>query len=223
MDNIKAVIFDFDNTLGDRFEYCYQTYRCFVKTFLPEIDENSILFESMLQDLVLYDEYGNVGNKDQILRTFEQKYGVRINMSGKEFARWWIEHQYLFTVLFPDAMDTVLKLKEKYKIGILTNGAHLAQWGKIEKSGLLPYMDAVLVSEDAGFTKPDIRIFKMMADKLGLKCEECVYVGDTFSLDIMGAYNSGMKPVWIWPSERAKPSDFEVTRIRNISDLLEIL
>ena len=223
MDNIKAVIFDFDNTLGDRFEYCYQTYRCFVKTFLPEIDENSILFESMLQDLVLYDEYGNVGNKDQILRTFEQKYGVRINMSGKEFARWWIEHQYLFTVLFPDAMDTVLKLKEKYKIGILTNGAHLAQWGKIEKSGLLPYMDAVLVSEDAGFTKPDIRIFQMMADKLGLKCEECVYVGDTFSLDIMGAYNSGMKPVWIWPSERATPSDFEVTRILNISDLLEIL
>lgn len=223
MDNIKAVIFDFDNTLGDRFEYCYQTYRYFVKTFLPEIDENSILFESMLQDLVLYDEYGNVGNKDQILRTFEQKYGVRINMSGKEFARWWIEHQYLFTVLFPDAMDTVLKLKEKYKIGILTNGAHLAQWGKIEKSGLLPYMDAVLVSEDAGFTKPDIRIFQMMADKLGLKCEECVYVGDTFSLDIMGAYNSGMKPVWIWPSERAKPSDFEVTRIRKIYDLLEIL
>jgi len=223
MDKIKAVIFDFDNTLGDRFEYCYQTYRCFVKTFLPEIDENSILFESMLQDLVLYDEYGNVGNKDQILRTFEQKYDVRINMSGKEFARWWIEHQYLFTVLFPDAMDTVLKLKEKYKIGILTNGAHLAQWGKIEKSGLLPYMDAVLVSEDAGFTKPDIHIFQMMADKLGLKCEECVYVGDTFSLDIMGAYNSGMKPVWIWPSERAKPSDFDVARIRNVSDLLEIL
>ena len=223
MDNIKAVIFDFDNTLGDRFEYCYQTYRCFVKTFLPEIDENSILFESMLQDLVLYDEYGNVGNKDQILRTFEQKYDVRINMSGKEFARWWIEHQYLFTVLFPDAMDTVLKLKEKYKIGILTNGAHLAQWGKIERSGLMPYVDAILVSEDAGVRKPDVRIFEMMADKLGLKCEECVYVGDTFSLDIMGAYNSGMKPVWIWPSERAKPSDFEVARIRNVSDLLEIL
>ncbi len=223
MDKIKAVIFDFDNTLGDRFEYCYQTYRCFVKTFLPEIDENSILFESMLQDLVLYDEYGNVGNKDQILRTFEQKYDVRINMSGKEFARWWIEHQYLFTVLFPDAMDTVLKLKEKYKIGILTNGAHLAQWGKIERSGLMPYVDAIVVSEDAGVRKPDVRIFEMMADKLGLKCEECIYVGDTFSLDIMGAYNSGMHPVWIWPSERAKPSDFEVTRIRNISDLLEIL
>lgn len=223
MDNIKAVIFDFDNTLGDRFEYCYQTYRCFVKTFLPEIDENSILFESMLQDLVLYDEYGNVGNKDQILRTFEQKYDVRINMSGKEFARWWIEHQYLFTVLFPDAMDTVLKLKEKYKIGILTNGAHLAQWGKIERSGLMPYVDAIVVSEDAGVRKPDVRIFEMMADKLGLKCEECVYVGDTFSLDIMGAYNSGMKPVWIWPSERAKPSDFDVARIRNVSDLLEIL
>ncbi|MBR2545222.1 MAG: HAD family hydrolase, partial [Erysipelotrichaceae bacterium] len=180
-------------------------------------------FESMLQDLVLYDEYGNVGNKDQILRTFEQKYDVRINMSGKEFARWWIEHQYLFTVLFPDAMDTVLKLKEKYKIGILTNGAHLAQWGKIERSGLMPYVDAIVVSEDAGVRKPDVRIFEMMADKLGLKCEECVYVGDTFSLDIMGAYNSGMKPVWIWPSERAKPSDFDVARIRNVSDLLEIL
>ena len=52
MDNIKAVIFDFDNTLGDRFEYCYQTYRCFVKTFLPEIDENSILPQNNLSYLL---------------------------------------------------------------------------------------------------------------------------------------------------------------------------
>lgn len=223
MENIKAVVFDFDNTLGDRFEYCYQTYRCFMKTFLPEIDENSILFESMVQDLVIFDEYGNVSNKDQILRAFEDRYNVKINMTGREFAKWWIEHQYLFTVLFPETMDTVKKLKEKYKIGILTNGAHIAQWGKIERSGLMPYVDAIVVSEDAGVTKPDARIFDMMADKLGLKCEECVYVGDTFSYDIMGAYNSGMKPIWIWPAEKARPCDFEVTRIRNIADLLEIL
>ena len=223
MDNIKAVIFDFDNTLGDRYEYCYQTYRCFLKTFLPEIDEKSILFESMLQDLVLFDEYGNVGDKDQILKNFERTYDVKIDMSGREFAKWWIEHQYLFTVLFPETMDTVIKLKEKYKIGILTNGAHLAQWGKIEKSGLMPYVDAIVVSEDAGVRKPDARIFEIMAQKLNLDCRECVYVGDTFSLDIVGAYNAGMKPIWIWPSERAKPSEFEVTRISRLSDLLEIL
>ena len=223
MENIKAVIFDFDNTLGDRFEYCYQTYRCFLKTFLPEIDDSSLLFESMLQDLVLFDEYGNVGDKDQILKAFEKTYDVKIDMNGREFARWWIEHQYLFTVLFPETLDTVIKLREKYKIGILTNGAHLAQWGKIEKSGLMPYVDAIVVSEDAGVRKPDARIFEIMAQKLNLDCHECIYVGDTFSLDIVGAYNAGMKPVWIWPSERAKPSDFEVTRISRLSDLLEIL
>ncbi len=223
MDNIKAVIFDFDNTLGDRFEYCYQTYRCFLKTFLPEVDDSSLLFESMLQDLVLYDEYGNVSDKGQILRAFEKRYNVRIEMTGKEFARWWIEHQYLFTVLFPDTTDTVLKLREKYKLGILTNGAHIAQWGKVEKSGLLPYMDAIIISGDVGVTKPDARIFEMMADQLGVKCEDCVYVGDTFSCDIVGALNAGMKPIWIWPSERAKPSDYEVTRISKLSDLLEIL
>ena len=150
-------------------------------------------------------------------------YDVKIDMNGREFARWWIEHQYLFTVLFPETLDTVIKLREKYKIGILTNGAHLAQWGKIEKSGLMPYVDAIVVSEDAGVRKPDAHIFEIMAQKLNLDCHECIYVGDTFSLDIVGAYNAGMKPVWIWPSERAKPSDFEVTRISKLSDLLEIL
>ena len=220
MDNIKAVIFDFDNTLGDRYEYCYQTYRCFVKTFLPEVDENSLLFESMVQDLVIYDGYGNI-NKDQIKKNFEKSYNVKLQVEN--FSQWWIEHQHLFTVLFPETMDTVKKLKEKYKIGILTNGAHISQWGKVEKSGLMPYVDAVVVSEDVGVTKPDVRIFQMMADKLGLKCEECVYVGDTFSCDIVGAINSGMKPIWIWPSEKTRPCEYELTRISNITDLLEIL
>ncbi|MBQ3376228.1 MAG: HAD family hydrolase [Erysipelotrichaceae bacterium] len=221
MENVKAVIFDFDNTLGDRYEYCYQTYRYFLKTFVPQVDENSLLFESMVQDLVLYDEYGNVANKRQILDAFEHRYGIRIEIDN--FGKWWVEHQYLFTVLFPDTMDTVIRLKKKYKLGCLTNGAHIAQWGKLEKAGLLPYMDAVIVSQDAGVSKPDPRIFQMMADKLGLKCEECVYVGDTFSADIVGAFNSGMIPIWIWPSNQARPCEYPVTRINKISDLLEIL
>ncbi len=221
MDNIRAVIFDFDNTLGDRYRYSYDTYRYMLKTYLPDVEENSLLFESMLQDLALYDEYGNATPKDHVLKSFERRYNVKIDIDN--FGKWWVEHQYLFTVLFPETMETVIKLKEKYKLGILTNGAHIAQWGKVEKSGLLPYMDAVIISGDVGITKPDARIFEMMADQLGVKCDQCVYVGDTFSCDIVGALNSGMKPIWIWPSERARPSDYEVTRISKLSDLLEIL
>ena len=221
MDKIKAVIFDFDNTLGDRFQYCYLTYRHFVKTFLPEIDEKGILFECMVQDLVNYDEFGTVEEKDYVIESFERKYKVSLHIEN--FTRWWVENQFKFTVLYPDTVETVKKLKEKFKIGVLTNGYHIAQWGKLEKSGLMPYIDEIVVSEDAGVTKPDVRIFQMMADRLHLDVSECMYVGDTFSADILGAYNSGMLPVWIWPDETTKPSQFPVLRIRKLSDLLEML
>ena len=221
MDKIKAVIFDFDNTLGDRFRYSYDTYRHLLTTYLSDIDENSILFEAMLQDLVIYDQYGTVSDKNYILEQFERKYKRHIPIDN--FGKWWVDNQYKFTVLFPDTAETVKALSKKYKLGVITNGYHDAQWGKLNKSGLLEYFDHCIVSGDVGIHKPDPRIFTMMAEKLELDPSECVYVGDIFSSDVLGASQAGMVPIWIWPSETSKPSDYKVIRISKLSDLLGIL
>lgn len=54
-----------------------------------------------------------------------------------------------------------------YAIGIVTNGTTLQQNLKIQTVGLEAFVDCVVVSESAGFRKPDPAIFRLAARNLG--------------------------------------------------------
>ena len=48
----------------------------------------------------------------------------------------------------------------------------------IEDLDVLPYLDTVLLSEDEGVEKPSREIFQRACQRLGIKPEETVHVGD---------------------------------------------
>lgn len=56
---------------------------------------------------------------------------------------------------------------------------------------------------------------------MGLKANECVYVGDTFSNDIYGAIKAGMEAVWIW-KRGDRLCEYDVRRIGKLSDLKDL-
>lgn len=98
--------------------------------------------------------------------------------------------------VFADSYVLLKTLKEKgYIVGVITNGPSYLQNHKMDESGLRPYCDIVTVSGDVGIHKPDPRLFIYVADKLGLKPEECTYVGDHPINDIKGALDAGMKAI----------------------------
>lgn len=66
----------------------------------------------------------------------------------------------------------------------------------LEAAGL-PAFDAVSVSAEVGARKPHSLIFRDVCTKLDVKPEEAVFVGDTWSTDVVGALRSGLAPVWI--------------------------
>ena len=91
--------------------------------------------------------------------------------------------------------------KRGFKTGVITNGPSVLQHTKMENSGLLPYMDILVVSGDLEFAKPQPEIFEYTASKLGLKTEDCIYVGDHPVNDIQGALSAGMHALrmnWGW-------------------------
>jgi putative hydrolase of the HAD superfamily len=91
----------------------------------------------------------------------------------------------------------------------------------MDTSGLRPYCDIVVVSGDVGVHKPDPALFAYTAEKLGLKTNECVYVGDHPVNDIQGALDSGMKAIrmnWGWFKDKSLRPD--VPTITNILDVL---
>ena len=82
----------------------------------------------------------------------------------------------------------------------------------------------IIVSEEAGYAKPDPRIFRDALKATGLaRPEQIMFIGDNPFADIDGAKRFGMRAAWIrrareYPVDLQPPDhiiDF-VTEVRNI-------
>ena len=215
--SIKAIFFDFDDTLGDRNQYAWSLWHRAVTENTEETDP--IVIEAIVQDCLIWDENGTV-SKMYIVNKLKEEYGIEL--SYPDFHEWWNTNLNQYAVAFPDARRTLEELKRRgYKIGLITNGPSAGQRKKAENAHLIDLLDDIVVSKDFNIFKPDVRLFQIAAERMQVKPEECVMVGDIFSKDILGAYRAGMKPVWIWTWGN-RPCAADVTVIHSVSELLEL-
>jgi putative hydrolase of the HAD superfamily len=108
--------------------------------------------------------------------------------------------------LFPDALSTLDHLHRRYHLGIITNGMTEIQRDKIQRLGLTPYFDTVLISQEAGMRKPDPRLFQMALACVPCEPHEAVMVGDSPNRDIAGARAVGMHALWVRTGRSRDPS-----------------
>jgi len=216
---IKAVFFDFDDTLGDREKYAYDCAKAVLKENTDI--EDPIMFEAILQDWMLWDEKGNV-NKEYVRGMLKKKYAIELPYD--DFNSYWDENLWKYCVPFDDAKETLEYLQKKYALGVITNGPSKGQRNKLVKAGLDSFFDMhhIVVSGDYGYHKPDKRLFLKACSNLGVKPEESIYVGDIYANDILGSYNAGMTPIWIWTAGERKQSA-DVFTIHHISELIKLL
>lgn len=117
---------------------------------------------------------------------------------------------------YPWSKETLLKLKQKYKLGLVT----LAAQGKkqreseIENSGLKHLFDAVVIEE----TKNEEEYIKCMKD-LGTKPEETAVVDDQMGR-LKVAATLGCQVYWV--NHRGEETG-EVTRIETVQDLVTLI
>ena len=111
------------------------------------------------------------------------------------------------------------------KLAILTAGESKHQWNKVDMLGLDKWFDRknVIVTGDVGFSKPDVRLFKLMEERLNLSPSDLWMVGDNYDKDITGAIDSGWHSIWInrryLPAPERKP-DIEVFTDDELTSLL---
>lgn len=97
--------------------------------------------------------------------------------------------------LRPDAIDTLRGLRAGgFRIGLVSDCTHdLAdQWDVLE---LAEFFDAAVFSCHEGMRKPDPRLFRTAAARLGVPPEQCLYVGDGGGDELAGSAAVGMHPV----------------------------
>ena len=216
---IKAVLFDFDETLQDR-TLAFEGYMdAMLKKYFPDIDEKTA--EQYKDDMVKTGNGGYVVRVDWYQALLE-KWGCADRLSAQELAEHYDTTFGDHNVIFEHTVPLLKELKKRGKlVGVITNGPSYLQNHKMDESGLREYCDIVVVSGDLGVHKPDKRIFELTAERLGLKCEECVYVGDHPINDIQGALSSGMSAIrmnWGWFKDKDLRDDVPV-----IDDIIDVL
>lgn len=210
---IKAIFFDYDDTLGNRELAAYDLYKDLLRSYI----DDEFRLEAAVQDVLVYEQYGNC-NKRMVQDQLEQKYDITLDFDLH--SRWFIVFPE-YSVLFDDTIETLEHLKKKYRLGVITNGPEASQVGKIERTGIRDYFELIVTSETVGCDKPDERIFRYAAEQMGLDISECVYVGDVFSNDVYGAMMAGMKAVWLWRRGFRK-CEYDVVRIEKLSELMDL-
>lgn len=100
-------------------------------------------------------------------------------------------------IVFPDARPALEDVRQTHKLALLTNGPPDLQREKIEGANLAPYFDAIIISGEEGFGKPDPRIFALALDRLAAHPGTAVMLGDSLDRDIRGAQEAGLKAVWV--------------------------
>lgn len=213
---IKGILFDFDDTIGNRSFYSYQTYEELLDTFCTFAD--SYQREVVLQDLMLWDMKGNY-RKSFILENLKRKYHLPLPIT--DMNEWWNAHQSKHTVAFDGTEEVLKRLRQKYKLALCTNGNAMAQRDKIERSQMESYFDVIAISGEVGAKKPAPDVYLYACKHLGLEIDEVVFVGDTFATDIIGAHRLGMKSIWVIPDNW--PCSLNIPRIASIHELETVL
>lgn len=99
---------------------------------------------------------------------------------------------------FTDSADALLRLKEKYRLCILSNVDHVSFAGSRRK--LIADFDLVVTAEDVGSYKPDARNFAALIGHLrtiDISPDQVVHVAQSLYHDHAPAKRLGLKSIWI--------------------------
>lgn len=220
---IKAVLFDFDNTLQDRDEAVRRFYTVWLKKHFPDISGDAL--QGIIDRL---EEESNHG-----LRSYRLVFEAALSLLPfKEGETSYEEFQQVLkyaypanTVLFPDAISTITALREKgVLVGVITNGYSHIQNAKLDAANIRPLLDVTVVSGDIDIQKPNAEPFRRAAMLLGMHPENCIYVGDNPVNDIEGAKNAGMQPVFLdLKFDEVTVEDPEIPHIYHLKEILDCL
>jgi putative hydrolase of the HAD superfamily len=132
---------------------------------------------------------------------------------------------------FPGVLEMLADLSRRWPLGLVTDGPVETQVAKVKGLGIERFFRAIVYSDSIGgraTRKPSATPYVAALEKLGVRPERAVYVGDNPTKDFVGARALGMRTVRVLTGEyrelQAEPgyeADFVLTSVTDLMDLLE--
>ena len=197
--NYNCLLFDVDGTLLDFKQAEREAIAGTLKKFeLPDDEETVAKFSEINAGLWAQLERGEIKKDKVVVRRFEQL----LEALGAEGDAIRMNNDFLTRLsgaspAMPGAEELLAELAEFATLAVVSNATYKVQMQRLEKSGLLPYFDAVFVSEKVGATKPAAKFFEQALKQLGVTNRQKVLViGDSLAADIKGGQNARLDTCW---------------------------
>ena len=174
------------------------------------------------------EESGEYQQYKEILQAVVRGFGTRLGFVPGEGEQRSLPNSLANWKPFPDTAAALRRLKQKFKLGILSNidddlFAATAPQLEIE-------FDYLVTAAQARAYKPSLDIFRLAQKKIALPTEQWLHAGQSIYHDVIPAQSLGITTVWVnRPSPlpnsgAAKPAqgkpDVEVSSLTELADLI---
>lgn len=147
------------------------------------------------------------GREFDLLRVFERmliEEGKDASIAP-EVAKEFRENSMVRLGLFPHVKELLSGLKERGAgVFLLSNAQSCFTRYELDKLGLTPLFDDIIISSETTYKKPSEEIFRIAFDKFGINPDDSVYVGNDLRDDVLGAHRAGMKTAYIETEQSGK-------------------
>lgn len=227
----KHLFIDLDDTLWDIHrngrECLEEIYRDYgYAEFYPSFDDYYQVYMPGNHHLWALYRQAKISKEELIVERFlvpVRTFGIDDPAYAKKLNDDFLDRTTRKTRLIEGALELLAYLKPRYRMHILSNGFREVQYKKIENSGLMPYFDKIILSEDAGINKPHPDMFTYALKNTNSKRNQTIMIGDSWDADIVGARNSRIAQIWLNPADEA-PQGFKPTHtVHTLAEIKNIL
>lgn len=182
---IKALVFDLDDTLYEELSYVRSGFR-HVAEWLAQSEGGSAT-----EYLRALEEDFNLRGRGRNFDVLVERFGI--GTAVDRLVRAYREHTPVIAVR-PDLLELLGKLRQDYRIFLLTDGWLEVQQRKITALELESLFDRIYYSQSEGlsYAKPHPRFFLRLLAENDLKSSEVLMIGNDDAKDIEGARGVGM-------------------------------
>jgi putative hydrolase of the HAD superfamily len=118
----------------------------------------------------------------------------------------------LWNAADPEALAAIGRVRAAGLVAGVISNSNGSVRSILEATGLAAYLDFIIDSSTVGVEKPDPRIFRLGLREAGVEAAEAVYVGDLYSVDVLGARAAGLEAILLDPRGFWAPRDCPLAR-----------
>ncbi len=229
--NPSFIYFDLDNTLLHHSKAEAAAHKAVYEQFpeLQSVQLDQWIEEYKKVNLRLWEWY----QQDKIdrfhvqhARFFETMHNLELPAEKSAIiGEQYMKHYSNFWEWVDGAQNALISLSAKYSTGIITNGFSDTQMKKFQRLSIAQHCKCLVISEEIGKMKPHPSVFEYAQNLAEVPAESILYVGDSYSSDIIGANRAGWKTAWFTSLTEKNGNemlaDFEFTDFQELIDWVD--